>query len=63
MNSFCMCLSEALQSKFEIDVDVFVSKKRKIVHFVIKRTLNSVLFLQEYYKFQKKILGRQTVLL
>ena len=32
MNSFCSHLRQSLVKKFEIEVDIFVSKKKKLVH-------------------------------
>ena len=43
MNSFCVCLSEALQSKFDIDANIFVLKKKKENNsFVVAKAINSV---------------------
>ena len=47
MNKFCQVLADSLMEEFEIEVDVFVSKKKKIVHMSL---MNS-------YKFFKKIIN------
>ena len=47
MNKFCQVLADSLMEEFEIEVDVFVSKKKNIVHMSL---MNS-------YKFFKKIIN------
>ena len=42
MNSFCVCLSEALQSKFDIDANIFVLKKKENNSFAVAKAINSV---------------------
>ena len=49
MNSFCVCLSEALQSKFDIDVNIFVLKKKKIIHLSLQKPLIQ-------YPFYKRVI-------
>ena len=45
MNIFCCCLSDSVFKKIAIEADVFVSKKKKIVH--IERPLISYYFFHE----------------
>ena len=44
MNTFCVSLTEALAERFNIDVVIFVSKKKKHVHLsklqVLLKTLS-----------------------
>ena len=40
MNSFCRCLRQALIEKFNIDVDIYVSKKKKVSVSVLNETIN-----------------------
>ena len=39
MNNFCMSLTEALAERFNIDVVILVSKKKKHVHLSLKKPL------------------------
>ena len=39
MNSFCVSLTDALHSKFSIDVNAFVSKKKEIIHLSLQKPL------------------------
>ena len=42
MNSFCRCLRQALIEKFNIDVDIYVSKKKKkLVYLSLMKPLMS----------------------
>ena len=55
MNSFCVCLSEALQSKFDIDENVFVLKKtKKIIHLLLQKPLIQYLFYKRIITFIRK---------
>ena len=54
MNSFCLSLSEALQSKFDIDVKVFVTKKEKIVHLSLRKPLIQYPFYKQIITFIRK---------
>ena len=63
MNSFCECLTDDLCSKFDIGANFFVSKKKKIIHMSLKKTLNTLSVLQRNYIFYKKILGRKKIFL
>ena len=56
MNSFC--LIDALQSKFNIDPHVFVSKKKKIVHLSLGKPLINYSNFKSIIRFIKKLLGR-----
>ena len=40
MNSFCRCLREALIEKFNIYLDIYVSKKREVSPSVLNETIN-----------------------
>lgn len=60
MNNFCRGLTDALCSEFDIDMDVFVSKKKKIVHLSLYKPLISysyfkdiIRFIQTYWKERK----------
>ena len=60
MNSFCQCLRLALLEKFNIDVNVFVSKKKKLLHLSLEKPLISyqsvkeiVSFVRNYWRQQK----------
>ena len=50
MNKFCQFLADSLREEFEIEVDVFVPKKKKILHMSLMKPLVS-------YKFFKKIIN------
>ena len=41
MNSFWQCLREALIEKFNIYLDIYVSKKKKLVHLSLMKPLIS----------------------
>ena len=41
MNSFYRCLRQALIEKFNIEVDIYVSKKKKLVHLSLTKPLIS----------------------
>ena len=47
MNIFCRCLSDSIFKKFKIEVDVFVFKKKKLVHIAFKRRSSSYCFFHE----------------
>ena len=44
MNSFCENLGGSLRQEFEIEVKVFVSKKKKLVHMSLVKPLISYKF-------------------
>ena len=55
MNSFCVCLSEALQSKFDIDANIFVlKKKKKIIHLPLQKPLIQYPFYKRTITFIRK---------
>ena len=54
MNNFCRVLTDSLRSKFEIEVEVFVSKKKKAVHMSLMKPLLSYEFFNDMIKFIRK---------
>ena len=46
MNIFCRRLSDSIFKKFNTEADVFVSKKKKLVHIAFKRPLISYYLLR-----------------
>ena len=54
MDNFCQVLADSLREEFEIEVDAFVSKKKKFVHMSLMKALVSYKFLNEIMKFIKK---------
>ena len=54
MDNFCQVLADSLREEFEIEVDAFVSKKKKFVHMSLMKALVSYKFLNEIIKFIKK---------
>ena len=62
MNSFCRKLGKLLFEKCDIEVDVFVSKKKELVHISLIKPLISYEFFKEkveqirrYWSERKKI--------
>lgn len=51
MNVFCCYIKEELSKKFTIEADVFVSKKKELVHFAFTRPLISYPFYDEIIDF------------
>ena len=51
MNIFYKCLSEPVFKRFNIEADVFVSKKKKLVHIAFERPLISYYFFDELINF------------
>ena len=51
MNVFCCYIKEELSKKFTIEADVFVSKKKELVHFPFTRPLISYPFYDEIVDF------------
>ena len=51
MNSFCICLRSSLSQKFKVEVDVYVSKKKKLVHMSFLKPLISYSFFEELIDF------------
>ena len=41
MKVFCHCIREAILEMFHLDVNVYVSKKKGLVHFAFKKPLSS----------------------
>ena len=57
MNKFCLVLTDSLRSKFEIEVEVFVSKKEKIVRMSLMKLLIPYEFFNDMIKFIRKFLN------
>ena len=53
MNKFCRHLSLSLSQRFNIDVDVYVSKKKKLVHRPLVKPLFSYRSFKEIIEFVK----------
>ena len=53
MNNFCRQLRLSLSQRFNIDVDVYVSKKKKLVHMSLVKPLFSYCFFKEIIDFVK----------
>ena len=53
MNSFCRWIRSSLFQKFEIEVDVYVSKKKKLLHLSFLKPLVSYPFFEELIDFLK----------
>ena len=51
MNNFCQALTDSLRSEFGIEVEVFVSKKKKIVHMSLMKPLILHKFFNDIIKF------------
>ena len=51
MNSFCRCLRSSLSQKFKVEVDVYVSKKKKLAHMSFLKPLISYSFFEELIDF------------
>ena len=56
MNSFCRHLGQSLSKKFKIEVDVFVSKKKKIRTLDIVHILSNLCYPTNYLKKSSNIL-------
>ena len=41
MKVFCHCIREAILEMFHLDVNVYVSRKKGLVHFAFKKPLSS----------------------
>ena len=57
MNSFCENLGGSLCQEFEIEVKVFVSKKKKLVHMSLVKPLIFYKFFNDIIKFIRKYLN------
>lgn len=53
MKVFCVFIKEKISEKFGIDVDVFISRKKRLVHFAFKKPLTSHLFFNYLIVFVK----------
>ena len=53
MYNFCRHLTLSLPQRFNIDVDVRVSKKKKLVHMSLVKPLSSYRFFEEIIDFVK----------
>ena len=42
MNVFCHYIRQAILEMFHLDVDVYVSRKKDLVHFAFKKPLSSI---------------------
>ena len=51
MNVFCLCLASSICKKFRIEAEVFVSKKKKLVHTALEKPLISYYFFDELINF------------
>ena len=51
MNIFCKSLSESIFKRFNIEADVFASKKKKLGHIAFERSLISYYFFDEIINF------------
>ena len=54
MNNFCQVLTDFLKSKFEIEVEVFVSKKKEAVHMSLMKPQLSYEFCNDMIRFIRK---------
>ena len=54
MKTFCRYLKDQIQNELHINVDVFISRKKKHVHFTFERSLMSYLFYDELITFVYK---------
>ena len=44
MNVFCHCLSNSIFKKFNLEADVFISKKKNLAHIAFVKLLMSFFF-------------------
>ena len=54
MNSFCRSLTDAIQLEFNINANVFVSGKKKIVHLSLHKPLIYYPFFKQIIRFIRK---------
>ena len=54
MNNFCENLGDSLREKFKIEVEVFVSNKKKLVHMSLRKPPISYKFLNRIINFVRK---------
>ena len=62
MNSFCRCLRSFLNHKFKVEVDVYVSKKKKLVEMSFLKPLISYSFFEELIDFIESYWKKRKVL-
>ena len=60
MNNFCRGLKASIRSAFNLEVDVFVSKKKKYVHNIFLNPLVSYPYFEELIVFIRKDLLKRT---
>ena len=53
MKVFCVFIKEKISEKFGIDVDVLISRKKRLVHFTFKKPLTSHVFFNYLIVFVK----------
>ena len=51
MNRFCRDLKLSLLRRFNIDVDVYISKRKKLVHMSLEKPLFSYQYSEEIINF------------
>ena len=54
MRVFCWFIKEKIERRLGLSVDIFVSKKKKLVHFAFKKALSSYSCLNELVSFVRK---------
>ena len=59
MNNFCQALTDSLRSEFGIEVEFFISKKKKIVHMSLMKPLISYKFFNDIIKFVRTYWSRR----
>ena len=59
MNSFCRCLRSSLNQKFKVEVDVYISKKKKLVRVSFLKPLISYSFFEELIDFAESYLKKR----
>ena len=58
-NFFCQCFSDSIFRKFSIEVEVFVSKKNKIVYIAFEKALMPYSFFDEIISFIEQYWSRR----
>ena len=59
INNFCKALTDSLRSEFEIEVEVYVSKKKKMVHMSLIKPLVLSSFFKDIIRFVRRFWGRR----
>ena len=62
MTNVCRHLRLSLSKRFNIDVDVYVSKKKKLVHMSLVKRLLSYHSFEEIIEFVKNLLAKRKIL-